>query len=287
MSSSLASLLAAARAAVELSEAAAETAQRASTDAAMATIQAKAALATVKLVIDLETQKVKTLSEKVSKEASTSTENLSSMEMATEAKENVVLRENDENELTNIPGDYIRYSRDVPLLLQHHPCVNQPPIGIADEECGQKSLSNNAFHVQELQQPENNDNFKAYSSWMTKDMLDNTFYYIGKNKPISRSQITGVLMLMKEYEALFPLIEDYLESSEKSAYQSAVSDMEVIHRPRTSQFKSNNVSSGFVGRTLNMCTNAYEVQLPEGMSVPAIVPGRISISKAGKRITFQ
>ena len=288
MSSSLAQLLAAAKTAVELSEAAAEAAQRASTAAAMATIQAKAALATVKLVIDLETQKVTTLSGKDSKEASTSTEDLSLIEMATEAKENNVLRENHEDELTNRQGDYIRYSRDVLLLLQHHPHASQPPIGIADEECVKRSLNHNAFHAQDVQQPRNNEKFKAYSPRTTTNvMLDTTFDFIRKNKPISRSQITGVLMLMIEYEALLPLIEDYLEPAEKSTYQSAVSDMEVIHRPRTSQFKSNNVSSGFVSRTLNMCTNAYEVPLPEGVSVPSIVPGRISISKAGKRITFQ
>ena len=207
--------------------------------------------------------------------------------MAIEAKENVFLREKPEDELTNIQGDYIRYSRNVLLLLQHHPHARKPPIGIADAECVQKSLNHNAFHAQDVQQSGNDEKFKAYSPRTTDGMLDTTFYYIRKNKPISRSQTMGFLMLMKEYEALFPLIEDYLESPEKFAYQSAVSDMEVIHRPRTNQFKSNNVLSGFVSRTFNMCTNAYEVPLPEGLSVPAIVPGRISISKAGKRITFQ
>ena len=143
--SSLAPLLAAVRTAVELSEAASE----ASTAAAMATIQAKAALATVKLVIDLEAQRVTTLSGQGSKEASTSTEDLSCIEMETEAKETLILREEHDDELTDRRGDYIRYSRDALLLLQRHPCAGQPPIGIANEECVQKSLNHSAFHAQD------------------------------------------------------------------------------------------------------------------------------------------
>ena len=146
--SSLAPLLAAVRTAVELSEAASEAAQRASTAAAMATIQAKAALATVKLVIDLEAQRVTTLSGQGSKEASTSTEDLSCIEMETEAKETLILKEEHDDELTDRHGDYIRYSRDALLLLQHQPCASQPPIGIANEECVQKSLNHSAFHAQ-------------------------------------------------------------------------------------------------------------------------------------------
>ena len=147
MSSQLAPLLAAAKTAVELSEAAAEAAQRASPAAAMATIQTKAALATVKLVIDLETQKVKEPLSKDTKNVLTSTDDLAWVETASEATERVVLEVSDSDERTGRHGDYIRYPRDLLLFLQHHPISRRFPAGIADSEIVHQNLNRKAFHA--------------------------------------------------------------------------------------------------------------------------------------------
>ena len=247
----------------------------------MATNQAKAVLASVKLVIDLEAQKV-----------NTSTEDLEPIEMPTKAKESVLLTVKLKDDYTDKQDDFIRYPRDLLVRLQHHPFASHRPTGISDAEVVRKCLNRKAFHAspQRIQPPENCVNYVNPVTQKTK-RLYKTFRHIrghiNKGMPISRSQLIGVLMLIKEYKALFLMIEDNLEPVEKLVYQCAVSNMEVIHKPRTSQFNSDNALSGFVSRILSLCTNAHEFPLPEGVSVPAIVPGRMSISKAGRQITLQ
>ena len=233
---------------MELSEAAAEAAQRASTAAAMATIQAKAALATVKLVIDLEAQKVQALSEKGDKDASTSTEEPALIEISTEAKESVILRVKHEDETYEKQGDYIRYTRDLLLRLQYHPVASHRPTGIADAEVVRKSLNREALHSfpQRMQQPENYVKLRNPET-LKNERLDITFRHIRRNisegMPTSRSQVMGVLMLIKEYAMLFPIIQDHIARVQQFAYLSAVQNMEVIHRPMINQLQSDDVAT--------------------------------------------
>ena len=217
-------------------------------------------LCTVKLVIDLETQKVKEPLSKDTNNVVALTDDIAWVEAASEATESVVLDVSDSDERTGRHGDYIRYPRDLLLFLQHHPISRRFPAGIAESEIVHRNLNRKAFHAKMpnarcVKMP--NSAVKSFNQICgptnldTNRMLDMNLSHIRQGENIPRSQILGALLLIQEYKALFPMIEEHLVDSEKKAYKMAISDMEVICRSRTKQFRSDNVSSGFVSRVLN------------------------------------
>ena len=295
MASPLPSLLEAAQHAFDLSEVAAKAAEDASKAAALVRVQAKKALDTVmklqKVQLSIDTEMK--IQPKKAKDASTSTEDLSWIEMAKEATEYFILeQENDSLVTSSNQNIYTHIDRDLLLSLQHHPIALQYPHNVSDHSIIMKSVNKDAFHASPGLLPfqkAKNYVIPGRPAFDVTSLLDINFKTrnLLKRRTISLSQTFGVLMLIKEYEGILSKLTSHLGPEDQKTVQQALADMEVVRRPRKGQFKSDCVPSGFISRVLGLCSNAGEKEIKRGELVPEIGPGRMSVSKGGNRVTFQ